>query len=173
MVDNFLSFSSPNKDVTADLGTFGFSGTVCSKEQNEDAASSVAVKVKLVSNCGQSRDSSGLVRGVFAVCQVVATGEEMSIQSPSPIVPSVSFSIQRCVQDQLGCASAGPDSSGGVYRGRTKSPYQHLQRSDRRRVGVLISNNATMVVYIKKQGGMFLEWYAISHRRYSFGQSSL
>ena len=83
-----------------DLGPHGLSGMVLSKGQSEDAASSVAAKVALVSSRRQSCYSSAPVRGVLAVYHVMMEGG-MSIWNPSPDAPSISSSVHRCVQDRL------------------------------------------------------------------------
>ena len=66
MVDNFLSLSfSLCEEVKADFGPHGLSGTVCFKGQSEDAASSVAVEITLVSGHGQPCNFSTLVGGMW------------------------------------------------------------------------------------------------------------
>ena len=85
----------------------------------------MAAEVALVPGHGRSCGSGGVIAGgVLAVCQLVRTGGEVSICSPSPDAPSISFLVHECVSGQLGSASMGPDSSGDVDGGRTRSPYQ-------------------------------------------------
>ena len=71
------SISHPTcEGVTGDLVPHGFSGTVRSMGQSEDAASLVAAEVALVSGHKQSCDSITLV-GMPAVCQVATSWGEI------------------------------------------------------------------------------------------------
>ena len=56
---------------------------------------------------------------------MVITGE-MGIWNPSPGGPPVSSCVHKCVEEWLGCATAGTNQSRDMDRGRTRSQYQHL-----------------------------------------------
>ena len=54
----------------------------------------------------------------------------MGIWSPSLGALSVSSLVSRCVENWLGCASAEPNRSGDLDRGRAQFPYQCLGDED-------------------------------------------
>ena len=101
VLDNFLCLISPSEDVAAGPRPRSFSEMIHSEGHGQGGPPSLVIEVTLVSSHRQHCNSSPLVRGVFAVYLVIATGGEMGIWSPSPGAPSIS-SFHKCVEDWLG-----------------------------------------------------------------------
>ena len=114
------SIISSREDVAADSEPQGRFGAVCSKRQGEDAVLTVATEVAAVSSHGQSYDTSPLTGEMPAVLQVVVTGGELDIRSPSSGVPSIS-SVHKCIVDWLECAYTGQNTSRVLGEERTES----------------------------------------------------
>ena len=135
---------------------------VCSERMSANATSSVAAEVTLVSNQRHYCGSGALVRGVLAVCQLVTKGDGLP-GSLSRCAPSPLLSTDVSQLEGGGSIYAGPDSGGFLDGIRTHSPYQHLgdeggaaclsclQGSNHGKPVVLMSDNATVIVYIEKQ----------------------
>ena len=148
--------------MVVDFWPHGLSGTICFQRQSQDAFLSVAAEISL-DFLSKWPGNASPFRWVPVMHQLVATGVEVKLWNLSPNTPSVFPSVHHHVLDWLGSVSAGFDCSGDMDILGEKLHVSVLEMKAvqlalnvflHRTVGgalVLMSENASVVVYLKEQ----------------------